>query len=240
MRHNGVAEVGNRWGRLLVIAASLSALLTGCGQIFPASYRFRATVEVQTPVGIRTGSSVYEVTAYRDLALTSEEKPGGGGLRGEAIVIDLPNGPLFVLLTEQPGAGRLGAAATLALRPEALRGDIDDYIAAVGSLGGWFTEAKAELPRKNWPIMVRFEDFNDPESVHEVDPTTFGVRRILLETTRDEMTTGIENRMPRWFADYRRRGLRLSGKSGAILGFDPPIKDVIGTGSFTVISRRGQ
>ena len=178
---------------------------------------------------------MYEVTAYRDFALTSEEKPGGGGLRGEAIVVDLPDGPLFVLVREQPGSGHMGAAATSALSSGNLSGGIDGYIAAVSRLGSWFTEAEAELPPQNWPIMVRFKDINDPRSVQEIDPVAFGVRRILLKTTRDEMTTGIGNRMPSWFTDYRRRGLRLSGKSGAILGFDPPINDVIGTGSFTLL-----
>ena len=153
------------------------------------------TVEVDTPQGLKSGSSVYEVIAYKSVALTSEEKPGGGGLRGQANVVDLPGGALFVLL-KMPVAGEgLGEAATFAMRPETPRGNVTDYVAAVHALGRWGDGAKAELPRRDWPMMVRFGDVGDPTSVAEIDPETVGVRRILVETTTDSVTGGIEKRL---------------------------------------------
>ena len=59
----------------------------------------------------------------------------------------------------------------------------------------WFSEYRAELPRADWPLMVRFGDISDPKTVEQVDPDTIGVKRILLETTRDDVTTGIEKRL---------------------------------------------
>jgi hypothetical protein len=154
------------------------------------------TVEVETPRGLKTGAGVMEVSAYHTLALTSEEKPGGGGLKGEAVVVDLPGRPLFVLLKRPDAMGSLAAAVTLALAPDAKVGGLDAYIDAVRKLGGWSAHAKADLPREDWPLMVRFKDINDPKSVEKVDPDAIAVKRILLETTRDDVTTGIEKRIP--------------------------------------------
>ena len=41
-------------------------------------------------------------------------------------------------------------------------------------------------------MMVRFKDINDPKSVEKVDPASIGVKRIVLETTSDDVTTGIQ------------------------------------------------
>jgi len=185
-----------RRGALGLLAGSIAGLLGGCGWLFKSgSYRFRMTVEVETPEGVRTGSSVYEAMASKSPALTSQEHEGSGGLRGEAVVVDLPGGPLFVTL-KMPVAGEtLDGAATLALAPDTRRGDVDAYVAAVDRLGGT-VGAKAELPRKDWPLMVRFGDLGDPASAQEVNPDAIGVKRIVLETTGDAVTTGIE----KWLA----------------------------------------
>lgn len=176
-------------------------MLGSCGLFSGNSYRFRMTVEVETPQGIRVGSSVYEVTAHKSLALTSEERQGGGGLRGEAVTIDLPGGPLFVTLKMRVAGEDLGEAATFALAPETKRGNVDAYVAAVRGLAGMSGRAKAELSREGWPIMVRFGDIADPASVVEVDPQAPGVRRIIVETTSDDVTTGIAKRLG-WLATH--------------------------------------
>jgi hypothetical protein len=185
-----------RRGVMGLLVGGLAALLGGCRLLGGSSYRFRMTVEVESPQGVRAGSAVYEVAAHKSVALTSEERKGGGGLRGEAVIVDLPDGPLFVTL-KMPVAGEdLGEAATFALAPDTKRGKVDAYVAAVGELGGMSGGAKAELPRKDWPMMVRFADVNDPKSVEQVDPALAGVKRILVETTRDDVTTGVAKRLP--------------------------------------------
>ncbi len=143
-----------------------------------------------------------EESAYRETFQTPETGPGGGGTRGEAVVFDLADGPLFVLLKLPDAKGALGSYVTRALvGAKQFNNGFEDYFAAVQKLGGWFASAKAELPRENWPIMVRFADINDPKSIEQVDPATAGVKRILLKTTRDEVTTGIEMRL-KWLGDY--------------------------------------
>lgn len=182
-----------------ILAAPVAFSLTGCSSSRTASYRFRMTVEADTPAGLKTGSSVMEESAYRETFRTSETGPGGGGIRGESVVVDLPEGPLFALLKRPDAKGQLPVA-------EALTGtdhftSFEEYFAAVKKLGAWLARAKAELPREDWPMMVRFGDTNDPKSVERVDPAAAGVKHILLETTRDEVTTGIEERL-KWLGDY--------------------------------------
>lgn len=178
---------------LLVAGSAIG--LTGCGAYGGASYRFRMTVEADTPQGQLTGSSVYEVSAKKVLRLTSEERAGSGGTRGQALILDLPNGPVFVTLKMPVAGDDLGIRTTRALLPQTRSGDMDANLAAVSELGGWFAAYKAELPREDWPLMVRFEDINDPSTVERVEPGSIGIRRILLETTGDDVTMGIEKRL---------------------------------------------
>lgn len=178
-----------------MLGTILTRAAAAWGGLLSYTYRFKMTVEVETPQGARAGLSVYEVTAHESVALTSEERKGGGGLRGEAVTVDLPGGPLFVTL-KMPVAGQdLGEATTFALARQAERGNVEAYVAAVGELGRMSGSARAELPRKDWPLMVRFGELADPASVVEADPQAAGVRRIVIETTSDDVTTGIEKRL---------------------------------------------
>jgi hypothetical protein len=154
------------------------------------------TVEVETPGGLKTGSSVMEVYADKHAALTSEEGSGftSGLLRAEALVIELPDGPVFALLTRASDSRAFGGEMTEALAQMGHADDWKPYMAAVKRLGGE-NGIKADLPREDWPMMVRFRDLNDPKSVEQVDPDTIGVKRIALETTSDDVTTGIEKRL---------------------------------------------
>lgn len=180
-------------GQLLAFPIVYS--LTGCSLPDSASYRFRMSVEAYTPTGMRSGSSVMEEIASRNVFRTSETGPGSGGTRGEAVVVDLPDGPLFVLLKMSDARGEIGGYVTDALNHRGHLGGFEPYFAAVKRLGSWFGHAKAELPREDWPMMIRFRDLSDPHSVEQVDPDGTGVKRILLETTRDRVTTGLEKRL---------------------------------------------
>lgn len=177
------------------------------------------TVEVETPQGPRIGSSVIEVRLTRGKAL-GDSSGVSSSVRGEAVVVDLPDGPLFVLLAV-PDAG----PPLQAIVPDALLGrrssGPDEVMADTARLGStWFSEYKAELPRhryngfeqsdNGWPMMVRFRNLNDPASVEQIDPDAIGVKRIMLETTSDDVTTGIDRRLG-WLRD---EGLTLDPSGG--------------------------
>lgn len=207
-----------RRGLLIGVSAlGVSAVTGACGSLGGgSSYQFRMTVEVDTPQGVKTGSSVMEVRIARGMAI-GDHSGVSSSLRGEAVVVDLPDGPIFVLL-DLPDAGPPFLSAV----GDALRGrrstTPDEAMADTAALGStWFSEYKADLPRRreigsalredggddsNWPMMVRFSDLSDPTTVELVDPDAVGVTRIRLETTSDEVTTGIEERL-KWLPSHR-------------------------------------
>ncbi|WBQ17640.1 hypothetical protein [Sphingobium yanoikuyae] len=226
-----------RRGMLGVLAGGAGALLLlgGYNYFVPARYRVRMTVEVVTPQGVRTGSSVYEESAYKAVHLTPHEHSGGGGLRGEAVVVDLPGGPLFVLLTSASASGQpLGVLMTRALSNKPNFKDVDAYVSAVRWLS-WFG-GKAELPRTDWPLMVRFQNFDDPRSVEYAEPEAIGVRRIMLEVTSVGITTGIEKHFPPWFEVLARRRARFDGDNSIAVKSNPDtVAGTFGPGDFTTV-----
>jgi hypothetical protein len=212
----------------LLAGGAAAAGLGGC-RLFTsrASYRFRMTIEG----GGVTGSGVLQVSAARLLALTAHEHPGSVGLKGEAVVLDLPDGPVFALLTIGDGKPLLATRVTLALDPEADSLDAGKFVQAVRALGRPFARARAELPRRDWPLMVRFADIADPASVERVDPETAGIFSIMLETTRDPVTTGIERRLG-WLGKYPEPRLDRNYRGSA----NPTLSQRLSYGDF----RRGE
>jgi hypothetical protein len=178
-----------------VIAGAASAVVSGCGKMGGSKrYRFKMTVEVETPQGLKRGSGVYEVSAGKLVALTSEEAERAAGARGEALVVDLVDGPVFVLMKPPEGSKHDNLAQlSMAVLDPAYQ---NDWVESAGRIAGSWSTLKGEAKREDWPMMVRFRELNDPKSVEKVDPDSIGVTRIVLETTGDDVTVGIEKRIP--------------------------------------------
>lgn len=171
-----------------------SVLVGGCGLMGGNNYRFRMTVEANSPGGVRRGSSVYEVSVYEKSRILPEEGSRQISLKGEAVVVDLPGGPVFVLMAghdNQPTD--LVAISMQTLDPE-FQGWPDSPASAKRLRDS--SARPREVARELWPLMVRFEDINDPASVVRVDPETQGIARVSIEPTRDDVTVGIASRLP--------------------------------------------
>jgi hypothetical protein len=204
----------NRRDLLTCIAIGSALVVGGCGRWY-RPYRYRLTVEVDTPEGLKTGSSVIEVSSDR----SPKWMPQGGGVsktaRGQAVAVDLPDGQtLFALLRSNNGNvdWPAYAAYTVIEVPAPSTGQDDQ--------AEFLTRAKAAegktltLPRdhrimiggaspNNYPLLVTFTDIRDPKTVAKVDPddlaASFGpgvkLRRITVQITDDPVTTGIEKRL---------------------------------------------
>lgn len=195
-----------RWGwraAILLLAALLGLLaLSGC-KYNQSEYRFRMTVEVETPDGIKTGSSVYEAGAADRVALTSEDAAGDLWSHGEAVAVEVaPGKVLFALL--KTGA-HFGDMATLSM--EALDPGFSPHHDTVGSAAriaaGEGVTSPAVVDPAIYPMLVTFRNIEDPTSVELVDPddlaASFGegvkLKRITVQITDDPVTTGIEKRL---------------------------------------------
>ncbi len=178
-------------------------LLPGC---FPATetFRYRLTVEVETPQGLRTGSSVIEVSLSENHSkfLVPAARGVNADFRGEAVTVDLPDGQVLFALLRSEGTvdGAKWYAHEAITTP-----DLEGHMWGV-ERARWMeeNEASGELERGNYfPILVTFGDETDPTSVMQVDPddlaTTFGeginLKRITAELTDDPVSTAIEERL---------------------------------------------
>ena len=187
----------------------LAVLVSACSDKTP-TYRYRLTVEVETPDGLKTGSSVIEVRQRLGYAGSS---PGNLAVerraRGQAVAVDLPGGrTLFALLQSEDN---IDWASNVMLRVapnyqyEAFEDKFDNMLLLKGAV---------ELPRtwprlgrdfrmSGYPMLVTFGDIRDLTSVERVDPddlaASFGegvsLKRITVEMTDDPVTTGIEKRL---------------------------------------------
>jgi len=212
--------------RVFLAAASIvgTSLLAGCGltsQRFP-TYRYRLTVEVDTPEGLRTGSSVIEVHTVR-AGENAVPLPRGVGVaaQGEAVAVDLPGGKtLFALLrseTSMDWASWIMVWLTkvpahkdgqdqLGVRFDQMLADRDVLELPVHFARGFGSGPGGTDAR---PLMVTFGNLADPKSVIKVQSddlaASFGqgiqLRRLTVQLTDDPVTTGIEKRL-KWLSKF--------------------------------------
>jgi hypothetical protein len=196
----------------------------GGGKIYP-TYRYRLTVEVDTPEGLKTGSSVIEVET-RVAGKLAIPSPGAVShrVRGEAVTIELGEaGTLFALLRSNADSDWASRVLFLLARTvpfEETKGREENAAFDLRFNDMMTLKGPQPLPRHfrdlppkkgqasqtptAYPILVRFADIVDPKTVELVDPdnlaASFGkgvkLRRITLERTEDAVTTGIQGRLP--------------------------------------------
>ena len=211
------------WLKMAAVLAG-ALLLGGCSAEDRApDYRYRLTVEVETPEGLKTGSSVIEV---EQSLMRPGSAPGNLGVsrkvRGEAVAVDLPGDQtLFALLRSESNVD-WASYVYVYLRPPSTDTEFVDQLDDVLEVTG-----ERELPRmwppvawlgerSAYPMLVTFGDMDDPTSVAQVDPddlaASFGVgvelKRITVELTDDSVTTGIERRLG-WLGQLKEMNLEV-------------------------------
>jgi hypothetical protein len=222
----------------LAAAAIMALALAGCGR---ESYRYELTLAVNTPTGIKRGSSVVEVLFAK---VSIPERGIMHKLRGQALYLDLGSGarPLIALLTSHlhPKYGEhvrwsrdAGPSDNLLSQ---LYGrplpDLMKNVARIARLRGAHRITPDDLPD-----LVTFADINDPKTVIEVDPrnlpATLGPdvswNEITLESTDEPVTTGITAKLP-WIPAYRHRML-----DGSTLSYGHVLANTLSTFDFEQI-----
>jgi hypothetical protein len=200
-------------GRRRVLAGVVmtgALLLSGCGST--EKFRYKMTVEVDTPQGVKTGFAVREMRYRANGGFMFGEGRPQLQLMGEAVAVDVaPGKTLFALLTGQDGyVDYAGNGVSTIFRVM----DSDG-----GQKGGpheiW---PKAPVIREPItdpvPMLVSFRDIKDPTSVERLAPDALdkafgpGVRlkRITVQATDDDVTVGIGVRLS-WLKFYYNRQL---------------------------------
>lgn len=187
------------------LAVSASLTVTGCNSLYSEIYRYRMTVEVETPEGLKSASSVIEARAWDSNGILGHSV--GSKVLGQAVAVDMPNGTtLFALLKGVDGkTAAFASAAYNTQLPENVTRN-PDWRAYQKALSQ--QKNIAILPIEHYPVLVRFADLNDPRTAEAVDPRNlvinFGqsvrIRRIFVNITTEPVTKGIDKRLP-WLAN---------------------------------------
>lgn len=217
-----------RW--LIGIVAGLAALAAvfwfgGIGRETWTS-RFEIGVEVETPHGLKTGSSVIEMRTERDggFLIWSEARGARTRIRGEAVFVDLgpdkdgkPQNLIALLATgslgEDPNFGLMIARAVLGANSHQGTMGFGGFAAALQRLPAG---KRFELKPPNTPTLVSFRDLADPTSARvvpadprEVSETDFaavfgegyGLKRIWIERSRKPVNFSIEQKLKHLFSE---------------------------------------
>lgn len=175
----------------------LALALGGCGST--EKFRYKMTVEVETPHGIRRGYAVREILLRRppNIPMLGEDR-GSASVRGEAVAVEIaPGKTLFALMRGQHGDADYAGTGVMTIfrvmdRSSGRKGGPHELWPNIPTIREPITDPL--------PTLVTFRDQSDPATVEAVDPHTIGVKRILIETTSEPITTGIEKRLPWWNA----------------------------------------
>lgn len=181
-------------------ALAIGGLLGGCTMLFPARYKFRLNVEVDTTQGLRTGSSVIEVRAWNTWSFLPEEAKRDWSIKGEAVAVDLPEGTLFALLKTANPLHDLAQMSMTALDLE-FHNDVVESAKRISRKHDVLQVA--EVNPADFPVMVRFTDNRDPRTLEviekknlkEIFPSTIELPRFLVKLTDDPVSSEIHKRL---------------------------------------------
>ena len=222
---------------MLIVAAAVTLGLIWYVLAFrPHHYRYRMTVDVETPTGLRTGSAVREMTwlptaqSFTGNRFTSKQ-------RGEAVAVDLQDGQTLFALLDVNGYETIlagfGPASTLELKP------LLDSVAATRKVHAYPSREVLRARSLDYPRFVRFRDLDDPRTVEAVDPdnleASFGsgvrLRRITVQVTDHPVTSSLLNRLA-WLSTIPESRLDSNYRGGG----NPGLAESLTHGEF----RRGQ
>jgi hypothetical protein len=200
--------IGRRTFTGMLLGSIAMLALSGCGELNPYKFKAKVTVHVDTPEGIRSGSSVYELWAnWGNPGSTSRVY----GQRGQSVAVDLPNGKtLFSLLrTNKDEFEGIIRMVLTTIDPE-----FDNtMVESTKKLSGFGNSDPYPVAPENFPAFVTFDNIQDPTSIKKVDAgdlsASFGegyrIRAVTVQITTDEaVTTGIHKRLE-WLDDRNQK-----------------------------------
>lgn len=184
---------------VVIVSTGIAFAMSNKPEIY--SFRYKMTVEVETPEGVKTGSVVREVTVAIQPVPMDKRRPWRSTMRvkGEAVVVDLgQRGILFALLDGDDAHHVVF--------------DTFPYEFGGGTPQGasYYAQLKAgPSPVKHIPTMVTFKDIKDPKSVTEFSrddlSATFGtgveLKGVNIEMTDEPITKMIDEYLTNQFWD---------------------------------------
>jgi hypothetical protein len=184
----------------LITILCIAAQVSGCSRLLSKDYdiRYRVNITIETTERKYTGTGVYRVT-YRLAKRDNKDRIVRTIKKGEAVTIDLgQRGIVFALVISEEDFSPTGVGPLLFFGKALGSMDATDLDAIKqGSL-------HANIPRERLPMLVKFVDVADRDSLVRVLPNVpvetlgDGVLSIsaTIETTDDPVTEGLAEMLP--------------------------------------------
>ncbi len=177
------------------------------------TYRYRMTVEVDTPEGVKSGSSVIEVkTIQRHEGLKQLfGKAASSTFKGEAPIVHLSDNRYLIALLHSDSNWNYAKGIIPYTFPMSGRKGSFNYYSPVNKSIEYYknlgNNLKGNIPSDQLPILVVLNNINNSE-VQIIEPnelaSIFGegvsLRRILLEITNDPVTWILNNKL-NWLSE---------------------------------------
>jgi len=235
------------WSLSLMSYPKTVGFLLFCGAILFFGYRFfygptyewhqTIAIAVNTPEGLRTGTGTTQIRFWSVHNVPGSGTLGKSSVRGQAAFVEVrPGRFLFAVLD-----GRTSTPPHHELAPRLFSEKIDE---ATTVEGRWYLlsnlKGTAKLKPADYPLLVTFDDLNDPSSVKEVDrnnlEATFGLGVSLKSITLainevPSRSRAISSVLP-WLSTFK-RGFRLYGRRYRYHRI-VDIANVLGAASFKV------
>jgi hypothetical protein len=223
------------------------------------SWRYKITVSVETPEGIKSGYAIREMSNSRsknEINLPQSVHPAK--IKGEAVVVDLgARGRLFALLTGYKYGPDHAKTILFDVFPSGSGGDSAAGIRFYRDLKAG---PKAMTPGQ-YPVLVMFKDINDPKTVTKVmdierdinQPANvyiynvkadrfeelFGkgvkLKEITMEMTDEPVTWSVDQFLS-WLPDYYSQ--QLDGQKFQTIDSLYPVASSLSSGAFSAGKNR--
>lgn len=187
-----------RTGLKFLMVGGIAAFISACVPKAGAVVRYRMTVAVETPQGLKVGHAVREIRPRRGGIFIFGEGRPQWDVKGQAVEIELkPGRSLYALLANEKGqsdfAGR-NIWFALDQKPDA---DIELWPTAPSGLRPEFSAAEMT------PLLVTLMDRDDPDIMRLVRPNElrahfgkgFRLKRISIQKVDEPITTGLETQI---------------------------------------------
>ncbi len=206
----------------IVASASLATLLSSCffGYESVPDYRYRLTLQVDTPEGLRSGSSVISVSTAQSDSDSITPNAMGAYAKGQAASVDLPDGFTLYALMASPTSHDWAQWIMVWLTPNhaarRLREFYPDMVAdhRIHILRARFRPSygdgtpSMQVPR---PYLLKMRG-GDQQTAEIVDPDElsaslgpgYNLKSISVQMTTDKVKYDIKNKLP-WLSDHSQR-----------------------------------
>ena len=196
--------------RILILAiftATIFVLMKACGYR-EDTLRYRLTVEVETPSGVRRGSAVREITLVTppNIPFMLGESGSVWRIKGEAVPIELPGGRLLFALVVGENLNSLQPTDQMSSLLQKNGSGLHEPIEI------WSNSQRQQNSKFGtfMPMLITFENIKDKSTAKVVEPRAldeeFGPKiklgKMIVERTDDPVTSGIEEYLP-WMKNAR-------------------------------------